>query len=158
MARFTAVVPSPADVDTTWRRITDWPAHGRWVPLTRVTVLTPSPGGVGARFVGRTGIGPLGFDDPMEVVEWREPADGVPGFCRVVKQGRVVLGEAWFEVSEGGAGTSTVTWSEQIELTPVRLTRPFGRLIGSVGRVAFSRGLRAMARELGDELAREHRA
>jgi hypothetical protein len=70
----------------------------------------------------------------------------------------VVLGDAWFEVSEGGGGTSTVTWSEQIELTPVRLTRPFGRLIGSVGRVAFSRGLRAMARELGDELAREHRA
>jgi Polyketide cyclase / dehydrase and lipid transport len=158
VAGFTAVIPSPADVDTTWRRITDWPAHGRWVPLTRVTVLTPSPGGVGARFVGRTGIGPLGFDDPMEVVEWREPAAGVPGRCRVVKQGRVVLGDAWFEVSEGGAGTSTVTWSEQIELAPVRLTRPFGRLIGSVARVAFSRGLRAMARELGDELAREHRA
>ena len=47
---------------------------------------------------------------------------------------------------------------KKIELAPVRLTRPFGRLVGTVGRVAFSRGLRAMSRELGDELARERRA
>lgn len=155
MARFTAVVPSPADVDRTWRRLTDWPAHSRWIPLTRVTVLTPSPAGVGARFVGRTGIGPLAFDDPMEVVEWREPAPGVPGRCRVVKQGHLVLGGAWFEVAESGAGTSTVTWSEEVELVPVRLTRPFGRLVGAAGRVAFTRSLRAMAAELGAEPARE---
>jgi hypothetical protein len=117
-------------------------------------VLTPSPRGVGARFVGRTGIGPLAFDDPMQVVEWRDPAPGVPGYGRVVKQGRVVLGEAWFQVAESGAGTSTVTWTEQIELAPVRLTRPFGRLVSTAGRVAFARALRAMAAEL----AREPRA
>ena len=38
------------------------------------------------------------------VVEWREPASGVPGRCRVVKQGRVVLGEAWFEVTARPGG------------------------------------------------------
>jgi hypothetical protein len=149
VARFTAVVDSPASAERTWRTLTDWPSHGRWVPLTHVRLLTPSGSGVGARFVGHTGLGPLGFDDPMEVVEWREPGDGVPGRCRVVKQGRVVLGEAWFEVAPRPSGGSTVTWTEAVEVAPVRLTRPFGRLVGLVGKAAFTRSLRAMAQELG---------
>jgi hypothetical protein len=147
VARFTAVVDTAAAPGPTWQALTDWPSHGRWVPLTRVRVLTPSATGVGARFVGRTGVGPLAFEDPMEVVEWREPAPGVSGHCRVVKQGRVVLGQAWFEVAERRGG-SRVTWTEEVEIVPVRLTRPFGRLIGAVGRVAFTRSLRGMAREL----------
>jgi hypothetical protein len=147
VARFTAVVDTPAPPERTWHALTDWPSHGRWVPLTRVTVLTPAGSGVGARFVGRTGLGPLAFDDPMEVVEWREPAPGVPGHCRVVKQGRVVLGEASFDVAERPGG-SRVTWTEEIQIVPVRLTRPFGALVGLVGRVAFTRSLRVMAREL----------
>ena len=48
------------------------------------------------------------------------PDAGEPGHGRVVKQGRVVLGEAWFEVAESGADTSTVTWTEDIQLAPVR--------------------------------------
>jgi hypothetical protein len=148
VARFTAVVDVPATAQRTWQALTDWPSHGRWVPLTEVTVLTPSPAGVGARFVGRTGVGPLAFDDPMEVVEWREPASGVPGYCRLAKQGRVVLGQAWFEVAERGAG-STVSWTEDIEITPVPLTRPFRPLVNLLGRAAFARTLRTMSRELG---------
>jgi Polyketide cyclase / dehydrase and lipid transport len=147
VTRFTAVVDTPAPPEVTWQAITDWPAHGRWTPLTRVRVLTPVASGVGARFVGRTGVGPLAFEDPMQVVEWREPAPGVPGHCRVVKQGRVVLGEAWFEVA-GRPGGSRVTWTEDIDLAPARLTRPFGALIALAGRLAFTRSLRAMAREL----------
>jgi hypothetical protein len=157
MARFTVVVPSPAGVEETWRRITDWPAHGRWIPLTRVSVVSAFPRGPGARFVGRTGIGPLAFDDPMEVVEWREPEPGVPGRCRVVKQGRVVLGGASFEVAEGGAGTSAVTWTEEASLAPVRLTRLIDPLVAVLGRVAFTRALRSMVRELGHEPAGEAR-
>jgi uncharacterized protein YndB with AHSA1/START domain len=147
VARFTAVVDTAAPPERTWKALTDWPAHGRWTPLTRVRVLTPASSGVGARFVGRTGVGPLAFEDPMEVVEWREPTPGVPGSCRVVKQGRVVLGEAWFDVAER-AGGSRVTWTEDIEIAPARLTRPFDALIGLAGRLAFTRSLRVMAREL----------
>jgi hypothetical protein len=148
VARFTAVVDTSASPARTWKVLTDWPSHGRWTPLTRVRVLTPVASGIGARFVGRTGLGPLAFDDPMEVVEWREPASGVPGHCRVVKQGRVILGEAWFEVAERPGG-SRVTWTEDIEVAPVRLTRPFVALVALAGRVAFTRSLRVMARELG---------
>jgi Polyketide cyclase / dehydrase and lipid transport len=148
VARFTAVVDSPAPPQRTWCALTDWPSHGRWVPLTDVRLLTPSGPGVGARFVGRTGVGRCGFDDPMEVVEWREPADGVPGRCRVVKQGRVVLGEASFEVAPGRSGGSTVAWTEDVEIVPVRWTRPLAPLVSALGRAAFTRSLRAMAKEL----------
>ena len=147
MARFTAVAGTPAPAARTWELLTDWPAHGRWVPLTVVRVLTPEGRGVGARFTGRTGLGPFAFDDPMEIVEWREPAAGTPGRVRLAKYGRVVLGGAEIEVEEAPGG-SVVRWTEDVQVAPVRLTRPFDRLIAALGRRAFERALRAMAREL----------
>jgi hypothetical protein len=148
VARFTAVVRTPAQARRTWDLLTDWPAHGRWIPLTVVRVLTPHSRGLGARFNGRTGAGPLAFDDPMEVVEWREPAPGVVGRVRLAKQGRVVLGGAEIEVEDTPGGGSVVRWTEDVQLVPVRLTRPFDRLVAGLGRRAFERSLRAMAREL----------
>ncbi|HVN13836.1 MAG TPA: SRPBCC family protein [Kineosporiaceae bacterium] len=148
MARFTAAVRSPASAERTWRVLTDWSSHGRWIPLTDVRVLTPSGAGSGARFVGRTGFGPLGFDDPMEVVVWREPGPGVAGYCRVVKQGRVILGQAWFDVTPTPDGASRVTWTEDVEIAPVALTRWFGPMVAALGRIALTRSLRAMAGEL----------
>jgi len=148
MARFTAVVEVGAPASSTWEALVDWPAHGRWVPLTVVRVLTPSGAGVGARFVGRSGLGPAGFDDPMEVTLWRPPAADRPGRCEVVKQGRLVLGSAWFEVEQLPADRSRVTWGEDIELAPRALTRPFSGLIAAAGRIAFTRTLRTMAAEV----------
>jgi hypothetical protein len=148
MAHFVASVEVGAPAEHTWQALVDWPSHARWVPLTRITVLTASPSGVGARFVGRSGIGPLGFDDPMEVVEWVAPADGRPGYCAVVKQGRVVLGTASFEVEDLPGGRSRVAWTEDVEIAPVALTRPFGRLVAFAGRLAFTHTLRVMAREV----------
>ena len=148
MAHFLATVDVDASPAVTWAALVDWPSHGRWVPLTRVRVVTASGAGVGARFVGRSGIGRLGFDDPMEVVEWRPPTSEVSGWCAVVKHGRVVLGTARFEVSALPEGRSRVVWAEDVEVAPVRLTRPFGGLLALAGRVAFTRTLRAMAREV----------
>ena len=84
-----------------WRRLTDWEQHGRFVPLTRITR-------TGGGFVARTGLGPVGFDDPMDVVEWREPS-----FCRLEKRGRLVTGWAELVVEPLGTG-SRVTWREDI--------------------------------------------
>jgi uncharacterized protein YndB with AHSA1/START domain len=156
MARFTSSVDVAAPVERVWRRLTDWPAHGRWIPLTTVRVTSARPDGVGAVFLARTGLGPVGFDDPMEVVAWSPPERGAPGRCRVEKRGRVVLGWAEFEVAErvagaGAAARSTVHWTEAVEIAPAWLTRPAGRLIAAVGRVGFERALRAMARELEQE-------
>jgi uncharacterized protein YndB with AHSA1/START domain len=152
MARFTASIDVAAPVERVWARITDWPAHGRWIPLTTVRVTSARPDGLGAGFVGRSGLGPLGFDDPMEVVEWTPPVDGAPGYVRVQKRGRVVLGWAGFEVAPGPAGGSRVRWTEDVQVAPVRLTRPFGRLIEVGGRFGFDRALKAMAAEIEGEV------
>lgn len=152
-ATFSTSVDVAVPVERLWERMTDWPSHGRWIPLTTVTVI--SGAGLGQRFVGRTGVGPLGFDDPMEVVAWRPPEGGVPGFCRVHKYGRLVLGDAWFEVAELASGTgSRVTWTEEVELAPLkalRLSRPAAPLVRVGGRLAFARSLRTMAQQLESE-------
>jgi len=157
MARFTASIDVGAPVERVWARITDWPAHGRWVPLTTVRVTSVRRDGVGATFVGRTGIGRLAFDDPMEVVEWTPPVGGAPGYVRVRKDGRLVLGWAGFEVvalpgGPGGGCGSRVRWTEDVQVMPVRLTRPAGRLIEIGGRIGVDRALKAMAAEIEGEV------
>lgn len=148
---FSTSVDVAVPVERLWERMTDWPAHGRWIPLTTVTVI--SGAGLGQRFVGHTALGPVGFDDPMEVVAWRPPEAGVPGFCGVHKYGRVVLGDAWFEVAEQESG-SRVTWTEEVELGPLRalrLSRVAAPLVRLGGRAAFTRSLHTMAHELESE-------
>lgn len=87
-----------------FERVTDWRRHR--VPLTRITV---TPNG----FTARTAIGPVGFDDPMEVTLWDPPR-------RVVlhKLGRVVRGDATITVEPQGPG-SVVTWSEDVTVVGV---------------------------------------
>ena len=118
MARFTAVRDVRAPAPAVWDALVDWPRHGDWVPLTVVRILTVRPGGVGARFVGRTGAGPLAFDDPMEVTAWQPPEGDRPGRCDVVKQGRVIGGSAWFSVAPLAAGRCRVAWHEDVTVTP----------------------------------------
>lgn len=152
MARFTSTVDVRATTDQVWARMTDWPTHGRFIPLTSVRVTGDRPDGVGATFVGRTGIGPIGFDDPMEIVEWTPPAGGSPGRCAIRKLGRVVLGSASFEVRDRPGGGSTVSWTEDVQLAPVRLTRWLDGAIRVGGRIGFDRALRTMARQVEAEV------
>ena len=147
MARFAAAVEVAAPPEQVWQAVTHWPSHARWVPLTTVRVLTPAGTGLGARFVARTGIGPVGFDDPMEVVQWRPPTGSASGLCRLHKLGRVVLGDAELEVTPR-AGGSLVQLREQIELAPARLTRPFAALVSLAGRLGAARVLRTIAAEV----------
>ncbi|PZG90195.1 hypothetical protein C1I97_30675, partial [Streptomyces sp. NTH33] len=76
MVTFSLERTAPLPVDEAWRRLTRWSRHADTVPLTRITEVTPPPTRVGTVFVARSGIGPLGFDDPMEVTVWRPPAGG----------------------------------------------------------------------------------
>lgn len=151
MARFRATLDVDGPVQEVWDRLTDWPAHSRWVPFTRVRVLTASGQGVGARFNGRTGVGPLGFDDPMEVTLWQPPTGGAAGRCEVVKLGGFVTGSAGFDVVPLGESRSRVVWDEEVEVPPRLLTRRLAAPLGWAGRVAFTRALRAMAAELRRE-------
>lgn len=159
MTRFVAVTEIAAPAQDVWDRLTDWPSHGRWVPLTRVSVLTPLATGVGARFVGRSslaviGLDRLGFDDPMEVTVWQPPTDGLPGRCDVRKLGRVVRGTAGFDVVAlapvDGSPRTRVLWEEDIDIAPRPLTRLIAPLVSLAGRLAFTATLRTMGRELTD--------
>lgn len=127
-------VRAPADV--VWDVLTDWPLHGRWVPLTTVTVEVDT-GGVGSRFVGRTGVGRVAFDDPMEVVRWEPPVDGRPGVCLLVKRGSVVLGWARIEVRPTGRRRCRVTWTEDVEVAPAAWTGWASPVVSLAGRAMF---------------------
>jgi hypothetical protein len=161
MARITAVTEVAAPAGRTWQLVTDWPAHGRWVPLTTVTVQQPGIDGrgVGTRFVGRTGVGRLGFDDPMVVTAFTAPsgdlAGDAAGRCDVDKLGAVVRGVAWFEVQPLGAQHCRITWGEDVEIAPQVLTRRLGPLVELAGRQGLRSVLRAIAREAGRGSERE---
>ncbi|GHB03760.1 MULTISPECIES: SRPBCC family protein [Streptomyces] len=121
-----------------WRRVTDWDRHGGTVPFTSVTVPTGPPTRTGTLFVARTGLGPLGFDDPMEVVRWTPPAAGRAGLCELEKRGSVVRGRASIDVRPTGTG-SHVIWVEELR---VRLLPRWGDpLLATAGRRVFGRVL-----------------
>lgn len=117
-------VPMPADA--AWRRVTDWARHGDAIPFTTVEERVRG-------FTARTGWGRLGFDDPMDIVEWWPPTS-----CRIEKRGRVVRGWAEIEVTPRGSA-STVRWTEEISLRG--LPRALDPVVAAAGRRMFARVL-----------------
>lgn len=138
MALFRIDRESSLPADEVWRRLTAWERHADVVPLTRVSVRTPPPSGEGTVFVARTGIGPVGFDDVMEVVTWR-PAAGGGGLCRLEKRGSFVTGWAEIEVSPGAGAGSTVAWREELRVR--WLPRAFDRVLVMAARWMFGRAV-----------------
>ncbi|MFF2324402.1 MULTISPECIES: SRPBCC family protein [unclassified Streptomyces] len=124
-----------------WRRVTDWERHAAHVPLTTITTPLGQRGGLGTVFVARTGVGPLGFDDPMEVVRWTPPAAGRAGLCLLEKRGSLVRGRASIDVYPTDSG-SHVVWVE--ELTVRRLPKWADPLIAGAGRRVFGQVLDGM--------------
>ena len=146
MARFAVTVPVAAPVPEVWAAITDWPSHSAWIPLTRVSLLSARPDGIGAEFVGRSGVGPLAFDDPMVVTDWSPPDPaGGGGYCRVRKTGSLLSGSASFRV-EAAPGGSSLWWEEDVGIRPVGVTRFADPLVSVVGRLLFRQALRGFAR------------
>lgn len=135
----------PLPPEEVWRRLTDWPAHGRRVPLTRTRVLTPGANQVGTRFTARTGIGRLAFDDPMEVTRWEPPSGGRPGVCRLEKSGRVVRGWALIEVAGLPGGGCRVRWTEELSVRGV--PRFLDPVSAAAGRLLFGRALDGLLRD-----------
>jgi uncharacterized protein YndB with AHSA1/START domain len=122
-----ADVAAPAE--RVWEVLTDWPRHAEWVPFTR------AEGGAaaGERIEARTGLGPIGFLDTMEISDWAPPHR-----VGVRHTGRVVRGEGRFDLLDLPGGRCRVTWSELIDL-------PFG-LLGRTGWVAAAPLTRLMLR------------
>ncbi|WP_369185729.1 SRPBCC family protein [Streptomyces sp. Y1] len=143
MARFLLTRRSPLPPAECWRRLTDWPRHGERVPFTRVRVV-PGSGDVrdvhglpGDLVVARTRLGPLRFDDPMEIVELTAPAPGRDGHCRLAKRGRAVRGGAELRVRAVDGGGSEASWAEELRIAG--LPALFDPVVAGVGRVVFGR-------------------
>lgn len=137
MAEFEVVRHCLLEAPAAWDRLTDWTAHGDHIPFTRVAISPEGPTqGVGTTFVARTQLGPIGFDDPMEVTFWQPPADQLPGRCRIVKRGPTITGWAVLTVVASGAG-STISWREA---AGVRLAGPLLNWPNRVaGKIVFAR-------------------
>ncbi len=144
MVNFQLERTAPLSPDEAWRRLTEWPRHGDVVPLTRVTVVTPGPNREGTVFVARSGLGPLAFDDRMEVTVWRPPAEEAPGLCRLEKRGRVVLGWAEIEVRPGPGGRARVVWREELRVR--LLPGLFDGPLRAAARYVFGRAVNRLLR------------
>ncbi|KIF02420.1 Immediate-early protein 2 [Streptomyces sp. RSD-27] len=137
MPPFSLERTSPLAPAEAWRRLTQWPRHADVVPLTRIEVLTAPPTREGTRFVARSGVGPVTFDDVMEVTLWRPPVGDGPGLCRLEKRGRVVLGWAEIEVGPVPGGRSRVVWREELRIR--FLPRLFDGVVNRTARLVFGR-------------------
>jgi hypothetical protein len=121
VSEFQVVRRSDLSAAEAWNRVTDWERHGEAIPLTTVQLTSrrDETGRVDG-FVARTSLGPLHFDDPMDVTYWSPPDGAEPGVCRIVKRGRVVTGWAVLTVTPETGGC-TVRWRENAS---VRFTGP----------------------------------
>lgn len=98
-----------------WERLWDLDRHTAAVPLT---VVTGGPLAEGVRFVGRTGVGPLQFDDPMVVREWDPPRR-----CVIKKVGGLLLGQIEAVLEPVGTDRTLLTWKQDYSV---------GRIPGAV--------------------------
>jgi carbon monoxide dehydrogenase subunit G len=136
-----ATVEVAAPAAHVWAHVTDWPRHADWVPLTRVETVDGDARQLGGRIRTWTGIGPLGFSDPLTVTAWEEQPGG-GGRCVLEHTGRVVKGDAQITVTALGEQRSQVTWTERLELGPLTGVTRVG---APVIRRALARVLAAMA-------------
>lgn len=132
-----------------WDYVTDWRRQGEWIPLTRVELVPPGRAdgarGTGGSYRAWTGLGPVGFWDPITVSVWEEQPDG-SGRCEVMHTGRVVRGDAEFAVHAVGPDTCRVTLWEHLEIPGGRAGGLLWRLVGRFLDRGATQVLRRMAR------------
>ncbi|GLU46791.1 SRPBCC family protein [Nocardiopsis ansamitocini] len=138
--RVQVVHECPAPAERVWATLVDWEQHDRWMTLTRAH----GGAGTGARVLAFTGVGPVGFHDPMEITGWQPPADGEPGYCEVAHHGRIVRGRGRFDIVPLTDGRSKITWTEWV-LPPLGgLGRAGWPLAEPALTFFFARSLRAL--------------
>jgi hypothetical protein len=126
----------PAGADQVWALAMDWDRQRDWMLGTQASGGT----GAGAQVEARTGFGPLGFTDTMEITEWDPPR-----LCLVAHTGALVRGTGRFEVAQAGP-VSQFSWTETLQL-PGILPKPLVRtLLVPAGRWLMATSLRRFSR------------
>lgn len=132
-----------------WERITDWEAHSQWIPFTKVSILERGreTTGVGTKFVGRTGIGSLAFDDVMTVDRCVSPKEtGEDGKCWITKNSPHLKGNADFHVVKIDENNSEIIWIENVSIPNEFIMRNFHSMLSLIGNIAFKLSLSKFAR------------
>ena len=138
----TVPVDVNAPAEAVWDIVTDWVGQGEWMLGTRVSVTSPGDGReLGATLSAFSGVGPLGFTDTMEIVEW-EPLKR----CTVRHTGNVVKGDGVFEVVELGPARARFLWTELLDLPLGALGRLGWPVVRPAFRLGVEQSLRKMAR------------
>lgn len=110
--RVERVVDIAAPASEVWDYVTDWPRQQDWIPQTRVENVDDARG-LGGRFRAWSGVGRVGFWDPMTITSWERTPDG-GGRCEVLHRGTVVRGEGEFVVVARGERASRFVWAEVV--------------------------------------------
>jgi hypothetical protein len=125
-----------------WAHVTDWQRQGEWVPMTRVEVVDGASG-LGGQIRAWTGVGKVGFWDPMTITGWERLPDG-GGRCEVLHLGQLVRGEGEFSVVSRGADASTFVWAEVLVLPLGPLGAAGWRLVRPAAERVIDRALRTL--------------
>jgi len=140
-ARLERVVDVGAPAAAVWDFVTDWPRQREWVPLTRVETVG-SGRGQGARIRAWTGVGSIGFWDPMTVTSWERSVDG-GGRCEVLHTGKVVKGGGEFSVEPLDEHSCRFVWAELVDVP-----------LGALGALGWRAARPVMERVLDQALQR----
>jgi carbon monoxide dehydrogenase subunit G len=132
-----------APPEAVWEAVTDWAGQDSWMLGTTI-VPGPGPGGrgVGERLTAVTALGPVRFDDLMEVTLWDPPHR-----VDVRHLGKVVRGTGSFIV-EPAPGGAWLTWVEDLELPLGRAGQAGFTMVGPLARGGLRLSLRRLARDL----------
>lgn len=143
MADFEVHLDPPLPAPEAWRRVLDLRAHTAVIPLTTVTGEAMVASGLvaGSRFVARTGVGPVGFDDVMVVDSIVPPTPTTAGSARIRKEGKVVRGVIELVVTPTDAG-SRVRWTQHIGVRGVPAV--LDPVVSRIARAAYGSTLRRL--------------
>lgn len=140
--RLEQTVDIAAPASSVWDYVTDWPRQEEWIPKTRVETLDDAAS-VGGRFRAWTGVGRLGFWDPMTITSWERTPDG-GGRCEVLHRGSVVHGEGEFAVVALDESHSRFVWAELLVVPGGRVGAAGWRLVRPVVERLIGLGLSKM--------------
>ena len=143
MPHFSVRIATVLSPEQSWSRVLDLRSHSAVIPLTTLTgdAMTADRLAPGSRFVARTGLGPVGFDDVMVVDEIAAPTDGSGSRTLIHKEGRMVRGRIELRVSPTSTG-SIVAWDQEIAIAG--LPHALDPVVARVAKAAYGQTLRAL--------------
>ncbi len=143
MPHFSVRIASALSPEQAWARVLDLRSHTAVIPLTTLTgdAMTAEGLAPGSRFVARTGLGPVGFDDVMVVDEIATPTGAAGSRTLIHKEGRLVRGSIELRVSPTSTG-SMLAWDQQISIAG--LPGVLDPVVARVAKAAYGQTLRAL--------------